>query len=107
MPLKLSLKPGERFVLNGAVVQNGDRRGVQPVVGVFEATLAAAFQPPHPAQGGVLEKARMQGAGRQFGDGGRAGDGDGVGAFGLHRRAGDGDKHEDLGAGGRGASAPS
>lgn len=26
MPLKLSLKPGERFVLNGAVVQNGDRR---------------------------------------------------------------------------------
>ena len=28
MPLKLSLKPGERFVLNGAVVQNGDRRGV-------------------------------------------------------------------------------
>ena len=28
MALKLSLKPGERFVLNGAVVQNGDRRGV-------------------------------------------------------------------------------
>lgn len=28
MPLKLSLKPGERFVLNGAVVQNGDRRAV-------------------------------------------------------------------------------
>lgn len=28
MPLKLSLKPGERFVLNGAVVQNGDKRGV-------------------------------------------------------------------------------
>jgi flagellar protein FlbT len=27
MPLKLSLKPGEKFVLNGAVVQNGDRRG--------------------------------------------------------------------------------
>ena len=27
MPLKLSLKPGERFVLNGAVVQNGERRG--------------------------------------------------------------------------------
>ena len=27
MPLKLSLRPGERFVLNGAVVQNGDRRG--------------------------------------------------------------------------------
>ncbi|MGF1457274.1 MAG: flagellar biosynthesis repressor FlbT [Alphaproteobacteria bacterium] len=26
MPLKLSLKPGERFVLNGAVVVNGDRR---------------------------------------------------------------------------------
>jgi len=26
MPLKLSLKPGERFVLTGAVVQNGDRR---------------------------------------------------------------------------------
>jgi flagellar protein FlbT len=26
LPLKLSLKPGERFVLNGAVVQNGDRR---------------------------------------------------------------------------------
>lgn len=26
MPLKLSLKPGERFVLNGAVLQNGDRR---------------------------------------------------------------------------------
>ncbi|MFN9928318.1 MAG: flagellar biosynthesis repressor FlbT [Phenylobacterium sp.] len=28
MPLKLSLKPGERFVLNGAVVENGDRRTV-------------------------------------------------------------------------------
>jgi len=27
MPLKLSLRPGEKFVLNGAVVQNGDRRG--------------------------------------------------------------------------------
>jgi flagellar protein FlbT len=26
MPLKISLKPGERFVLNGAVVENGDRR---------------------------------------------------------------------------------
>ena len=26
MPLKLSLKPGEKFVQNGAVVQNGDRR---------------------------------------------------------------------------------
>jgi flagellar protein FlbT len=28
LPLKLSLKPGEKFVLNGAVVQNGDRRAV-------------------------------------------------------------------------------
>ena len=28
MPLKLSLKPGDKFVLNGAVVQNGDRRAV-------------------------------------------------------------------------------
>lgn len=28
MPLKLSLKPGEKFVLNGAVLQNGDRRSV-------------------------------------------------------------------------------
>jgi flagellar protein FlbT len=28
MALKLSLKPGEKFVLNGAVVQNGDRRSV-------------------------------------------------------------------------------
>jgi flagellar protein FlbT len=28
LPLKLSLKPGEKFVLNGAVLQNGDRRGV-------------------------------------------------------------------------------
>ena len=26
MPLKLSLKPGEKFVVNGAVVTNGDRR---------------------------------------------------------------------------------
>ena len=26
MALKLSLKPGEKFVINGAVVQNGDRR---------------------------------------------------------------------------------
>ena len=26
MPLKLSLKPGEKFVLNGAVLQNGDKR---------------------------------------------------------------------------------
>lgn len=28
MPLKLTLKPGETFILNGAVVRNGDRRGV-------------------------------------------------------------------------------
>jgi flagellar protein FlbT len=28
MPLKLSLKPGERFVVNGAVLQNGERRTV-------------------------------------------------------------------------------
>ncbi|MEO0981116.1 MAG: flagellar biosynthesis repressor FlbT [Pseudomonadota bacterium] len=28
MPLKLSLKPGETFILNGAVVRNGERRGV-------------------------------------------------------------------------------
>jgi flagellar protein FlbT len=26
MPLKLSLKPGEKFVLNGAVLANGDKR---------------------------------------------------------------------------------
>ena len=26
MPLKLSLKPGEKFVINGAVVANGDKR---------------------------------------------------------------------------------
>jgi flagellar protein FlbT len=26
MPLKLSLKPGEKFVLNGAVLQNGDKK---------------------------------------------------------------------------------
>lgn len=26
MPLKLSLKPGEVFIVNGAVVRNGDRR---------------------------------------------------------------------------------
>jgi flagellar protein FlbT len=26
MPLKLSLKPGEKFVCNGAVLTNGDRR---------------------------------------------------------------------------------
>ena len=28
MPLKLSLKPQEKFVVNGAVLQNGDRRSV-------------------------------------------------------------------------------
>ncbi len=28
MSLKLSLKPGEMFIVNGAVVRNGDRRGV-------------------------------------------------------------------------------
>ncbi len=28
MPLKLSLKPQEKFVVNGAVLQNGDRRCV-------------------------------------------------------------------------------
>lgn len=28
MPLKLSLRPGERFVVNGAVMQNGERRAV-------------------------------------------------------------------------------
>lgn len=28
MPLKLSLRPNERFVVNGAVLQNGDRRCV-------------------------------------------------------------------------------
>ena len=33
MPLKLSLKPGEKFVLNGAVVQNGDRRTVVSTCG--------------------------------------------------------------------------
>ncbi|GAB5459219.1 MAG: flagellar biosynthesis repressor FlbT [Henriciella sp.] len=27
MPLKLSLKPGEAVVVNGAVLRNGDRRG--------------------------------------------------------------------------------
>ncbi len=27
MPLKLSLKPGEKFAVNGAVIVNGDRRG--------------------------------------------------------------------------------
>ena len=27
MPLKLSLKPGETFVVNGAVVSNGERHG--------------------------------------------------------------------------------
>ncbi len=27
MPLKLSLKPGEAVVVNGAVIRNGDRRG--------------------------------------------------------------------------------
>jgi flagellar protein FlbT len=27
MPLKLSLKPGEKFAINGAVIINGDRRG--------------------------------------------------------------------------------
>ena len=26
MPLKISLKPGERFAINGAVIANGDRR---------------------------------------------------------------------------------
>jgi len=26
MPLKLSLKPGEKFVINGAVIGNGDKR---------------------------------------------------------------------------------
>jgi flagellar protein FlbT len=26
MPLKLSLKPGEKFVLNGTVLTNGDER---------------------------------------------------------------------------------
>ena len=26
MPLKLSLKPGEKFILNGAVLANGDKR---------------------------------------------------------------------------------
>lgn len=28
MALKLSLKPGEKFVVNGAVIQNGERRSV-------------------------------------------------------------------------------
>ena len=28
MPLKLSLKPSETFIVNGAVVRNGERRGV-------------------------------------------------------------------------------
>lgn len=26
MPLKISLKPGERFAINGAVISNGDKR---------------------------------------------------------------------------------
>jgi flagellar biosynthesis repressor protein FlbT len=28
MPLKISLRPGEKFVVNGAVMMNGDRRGI-------------------------------------------------------------------------------
>lgn len=28
MALKLSLRPGEKFVINGAVLQNGDRRAI-------------------------------------------------------------------------------
>src|SRR3569833_1492966 len=31
MPLKLSLKPGEKFVLNGAVLANGDKRPSQVI----------------------------------------------------------------------------
>ena len=32
MPLKLSLKPGEKFVLNGAVLTNGDTRRTSLVI---------------------------------------------------------------------------
>ena len=32
MPLKLSLKPGEKFVLNGAVLTNGDKRTSRLVI---------------------------------------------------------------------------
>jgi flagellar protein FlbT len=32
MPLKLSLKPGEKFVLNGAVLTNGDKRTCRLVI---------------------------------------------------------------------------
>ncbi|GAA0551664.1 flagellar protein FlbT [Rhizomicrobium palustre] len=31
MPLKLSLKPGEKFVLNGAVITNGDKRATMVI----------------------------------------------------------------------------
>jgi flagellar protein FlbT len=32
MPLKLSLKPGEKFVLNGAVLTNGDKKRTSLVI---------------------------------------------------------------------------
>ena len=65
-------------------------------------------EPAPAAQGGVLQQAGVEGARRQFGDGGGAGDGDGVGTLGLHRRAGDGDEHEEVGLtlGGRRRSSP-
>lgn len=32
MPLKLTLKPGERFVINGAVIENGDHRASMTIM---------------------------------------------------------------------------
>lgn len=32
MPLKITLKPGERFVINGAVVENGDHRASMTIM---------------------------------------------------------------------------
>jgi flagellar protein FlbT len=32
MPLKITLKPGERFVINGAVIENGDHRASMTII---------------------------------------------------------------------------
>lgn len=66
---------------------------MKPIVGVIRPIAAPSFNTPHPAKRGIFQQAGMQGARRDEWNGGGAGDGDGVGAFGLHRRAGDGDEH--------------
>ena len=77
----------------GAGLAYSDWRGMQPIVRVVQPVRAQSFRAAHASQRGVLQQARMHGAGGHFSNDRGTGDGDGVGALGFHRRAGDGQEH--------------